>query len=111
MNILITGRHLEVTDAIRRHAETRIAPVLADKDNLKVSSVRVILDYEHKEGTVEILVSMKNHEVLGTAKDHDLYKAIDLAAERLAVQITRHLKRVKEHNAIPTRDAADILTA
>lgn len=109
MNIMITGRHIEVTEAIRNHVAMRVEAVLADTATLKVSSVRVILDYEHKQGAVEILVSMKNHEVIGTARDHDMYKAIDLAADRLATQITRHIKRVKDHRAAPYREVSEMV--
>ncbi len=111
MNIMITGRHIEVTEAIRRRIEELLEAYFADKSNLKVSSVRVILDYAHREGSVDILASMKNHEVLGHARHHDLYKAIDQAVERLAVQTTRHLKRVKDHRSLPVRDAVELLMA
>ncbi len=107
MNIMITGRHIEVTDAIRAKVEAALSSVLADRESLKISSVRVMLDFEKHEGSVDILVSMKNHEVLGQAREHDLYKAVDLAVERLEAQIVRHVKRVQEHQATPIRDAAE----
>ncbi len=108
MNIIITGRHLELTEPIRKHAQTQLADFFADKANLKVSSIRVIMEYEHLLGKVEILVSMKNHEVLSRAEDHDLYKAIDLAVERMTVQVTRHLTKVRAHQAPATRDVEAI---
>ena len=108
MNIIITGRHLELTEPIRKHAQTLLADFFADKANLKVSSIRVILEHEHQLGKVEILVSMKNHEVLSRSEDQDLYKAINQAVDRMAAQITRHLTKVREHQAPATRDVEAI---
>ena len=45
MQILITGRHIEITEDLQKRLESRIEAIFADT-TLKVSSVRVVLDLE-----------------------------------------------------------------
>ena len=95
MTITITGRHLEITPAIRQHAEEKAGKLLKYYDRIK--EVEVVLDGgEAGSKRVEIIVSAEHRNMfLGTETGDDLYACIDQAAHKLERQITEHKDRLR----------------
>jgi putative sigma-54 modulation protein len=85
MNLSISGRQLELTDAIKNY--TKEAVDILYKYNLDIIAVRVIISADEKNGkkgfSVEFVINLaKKETVVIKQKDKDLYAAIDMAAER-----------------------------
>ena len=95
MIITVTCRHLEVTPAIREHAEAKANKILKYYDLIK--EVEIILDgSEAKHKRVEFLVSAEHRNMfVGTQEGDDLYACIDQAAHKLERQITEHKDRFR----------------
>ena len=93
--ITVTGRHLEVTPAIRKHAEEKASKLLKYYDRIK--EIEVILDGStDKHLRVEMIVNAEHHNMfMGTVDGTDLYACIDLAAHKLERQITEHKDRFR----------------
>lgn len=104
MNITLTGRQFEVTSTIREYAEGKINAVLADK-SLNVTSVSMVMDREKSLFTADLVVNCKYHVIEAKGSDFDLYKAIDAAASKVDVQLTRLREKIRDHQAAPMRDA------
>jgi len=101
MVIEITGRHMEVTEAVRQHAQKRAAKLAAVFP--QVESIRVILTTEKYRCVAEIVLSARRHvrlEVKQTCAD--MYAAIDLAFDIMEKRLRRVRERKVDHKARPS---------
>ena len=86
MQITVTGRHMEVTDAIRGHAEEKITRELAEFP--RVQSVHVILTIEKYRHIAEVVAQAPHHiRVEAKEESDDMYASIDRATEKLEKQL------------------------
>ena len=94
MKMIIHGRHLPVTPAIRQYAEEKIGKVSKFFDT--ILEIDVTLSAEKlKTGNyhrVDALIFANGVTVKGSSTEQDLYAAIDDVADVLEVQ----LKKIKE---------------
>jgi putative sigma-54 modulation protein len=91
MNVEYTGRHYEVTSAIRKDVETglaKIRKILADKFETKV-----ILAVEKHRHKAEITISPRNGPLVGVAQAGDMKSAVGEALEHLEKQAVRYKTR------------------
>ena len=85
MNISLTGRQLELTDAIKAHMNTSIETL--SKYNMDIISVSVVATAQTKKGKehsfVEFVINLAHkNSIIIKQNDGDLYAAIDLAIAR-----------------------------
>ena len=99
MNIQITGRHIEVTSAIKSYVDEKIGKVGLYFDN--ISSTKVILTVEKGNQVAEAIIIVPGSEFVAKADDKDLYTAIDKLEDKLARQLTKHKDKLRgnHHNA------------
>lgn len=91
MNVEYTGRHYEVTSAIRKEVESglaKIRKILADKFETKV-----ILAVEKHRHKAEITISPRNGPLVGAAQAGDMKAAVGEALEHLEKQAVRYKTR------------------
>lgn len=97
MRIDVVGKHMDVTDAIREYAETKMEKLLKFFDGTQHISV-VIDETKHREFAVEVVVDVVKHEdLIAHAKGDDLYAAIDLAADKAERQIRDYKEKLRLH--------------
>lgn len=95
MRIDVVGRHFEVTDAIREHAEKKAEKLLKYYDGVQQVVWRINGEDHHHSGEfeVELVVSVVHHEdFVATAREGDVYAAIDQAMHKA----TRQVKEFKD---------------
>ena len=101
MNISLTGRHLELTDAIKAHMNTSIETLA--KYNMDIISVNVVASAQTKKGkehsVVEFVINLAHkNSIIIKQNDDDLYAAIDIAISRAQKAMRRmHDKEVGHH--------------
>ncbi|QDU71168.1 ribosome hibernation-promoting factor, HPF/YfiA family [Mucisphaera calidilacus] len=97
MDIIVTGKHLDVTEPIRDYAEQRLEKITRYYD--RASKAEVILGKEESTGyAVEIIVHVDHHEHFVAEDDgDDLYKCIDLATDKAARQVHDYKEKVRSH--------------
>jgi putative sigma-54 modulation protein len=89
---------MEVTDAIRGHAEEKIARELSEFP--RVQSVRVILAIEKYRHIAEIVVQAPHHIHLESKEESDdMYVSIDRAVEKVEKQLHKVLDKLHEHKS------------
>jgi putative sigma-54 modulation protein len=91
MNVEYTGRHYEVTPAIRREVETgltKIRKILGDRFETKV-----ILAVEKHRHKAEITISPRNGPLVGLAQAKDMVIAVNEAIEHLEKQAMKYKAR------------------
>jgi putative sigma-54 modulation protein len=99
MNVEYTGRHYEVTSAIRKDVEsglTKIRKILGDKFETKV--VLAVEKHRHK---AEITISPRNGPLVGLAQAGDMPSAVSEALDHLEKQAVKYKTRwrtKKRHN-------------
>ncbi len=95
MIITLTGRHMEVTPAIRQHAEDKAGKLPKFYDLIK--EIEIILDGSSgKSKRVEIIVSAEHRNMfVGTTDGDDLYACIDMAVHKVERQISEHKKKFR----------------
>lgn len=100
MNIIVSGRHLSITDAIKSYAEKKVQKLEKYFDRL--IKVQVNLDVESERHRAEMIVSATKGSVLiAEVIDHNIYAAIDRATDKLERQLTRHKEKL--HQKRPRR--------
>jgi len=95
MNIEISGRHFNLTDAMKEHVEKKLATIERFYDG--INDVHVIL--EVTSGTNHVHIQLRgNHLKLDSkSKSHDIYSAFDDAFETLESQIRKYKDRMHCH--------------
>lgn len=88
MNINLTGRHLEITPAIREHVTTKLGKIKRHFDNL--IDISVVLSVDKLQQKVEATVHMSGKTVFAEAEDSNLYVAIDNLVDLLDRQVIKH---------------------
>ena len=97
MRIDVVGRHMEITDAIREYAESKVERLVKIFDGTQ--SIRVVIEQEkHAEFAAEILVDVVKHEdFVSHGKGNDLYAVIDQAADRALRQLRDYKEKLRLH--------------
>jgi putative sigma-54 modulation protein len=88
MNINLTGRHLEITPAIREHVTAKLGKIKRHFDN--VIDINVILSVDKLQQKAEATVHMSGKTVFAETDDGNLYVAIDNLTDLLDRQILKH---------------------
>jgi putative sigma-54 modulation protein len=95
MKLNITGRHFEITPAIKSYLEEKLGKL--DKYGNDIISVNVILDIEKYGNIVETNLTLKRSHVNIKERDKNMYSAIDKAFARIKKILIRHEDKIKTH--------------
>ncbi|MCB4204495.1 ribosome-associated translation inhibitor RaiA [Deferribacterales bacterium Es71-Z0220] len=98
MNIQITVKNVELTDAIRSYVEKKVSKVKKYFD--QVVDVHVVLDVQKNVHMAEILVNAKGVFLKGIEKSEDLYASIDLAIDKIERQLVKYKEKLKSKKLI-----------
>ena len=97
MEVIVSGRHIELDDDIRAYAREKIERLSADFP--KLTTARVVVELERSWRVVEIHLHGKHLALDAKAKSQDVQLSVDAAVEKLAKQLRRHVERLREHRA------------
>lgn len=101
MNLSISGRHLEVTPAIREYVLNKMAKVSRHFDH--VIDTQVMLSVERLKHTAEITMRLRGKDIHCAANDDNLYAAIDLLADKIDRQVIKYKTKVQDHTHDPVK--------
>ena len=100
MEVIVTGRQLDITDAIRAHASERAGRFPRHFDG--VGTVEVVLRKRDRFFEAELIVHVSGREhFVAKGDDTDLYASIDHAADRIERQLHDHKERLRAHKHAP----------
>ena len=95
MEIDITGRHFQITQALRDYALGKIQRL--EKYSLKLESVHVIFEVEKFRHISEITVLGKGLRTKAKEESTDMYAAFDQSFDSIQLQMQRQHDKVKDH--------------
>lgn len=95
MNIIITGRNLEITPALREYAEKKIAKFERYLSNITEALITLsIQKYQHK---AEVLLKVNGYMIQAEGITGEIYSSIDEVVEKLEKQIKKYKEKINSH--------------
>lgn len=109
MKYTIRGQKLEVTDAIRDYAISKIDKMEKYFENPDEVSVKVVFSIRGREQKVEITINSINFDLRSEVSHSDMYAAIDFAVDKLEQQMRKFKSKLmsKERVEIVYDDIID----
>lgn len=104
MNVEFTGKHYEVTPAVRKQVEhglTKLQKILGNKFDS-----HVVLSQEKKRHKAEITVMIRNNSLVGIAEASDMIVAVNEAIEKVDRQAVRFKTKFRAKKRIARKAAA-----
>ncbi|MGD8786026.1 MAG: ribosome-associated translation inhibitor RaiA [Phycisphaerales bacterium] len=97
MLFTISGKHIEITEAIRKHAEEKTSKL--PKYYNSINQVEVIVDGNQGGGTsVEVIARAEHSKVfIGTERGEDTYRCIDMAVHKIERQLRRTKSKERDN--------------
>jgi len=102
--IIITGRHIEITDAIREYSHKKIESLHLDYP--RIIEAKIILDVEHHRQIAEIILFCADHiHIEAKSTTEDIYASIDESIAKIARRMRKFKTRLlKSHR--PRKDGS-----
>jgi len=102
MEMIVKGRRMDVTPAIREYAEQKIGRVAKILDSMLMSAEVELYTERNRsieKGQVaEVTVYTKGPVIRAKEASSDLYAAIDLVSEKLERQVRKYKTKVVDHH-------------
>lgn len=100
MQSTITGRHMEVTPALKNYVSTKLARL--ERHHVPpTTTTQVILAVEKLDHKAEAIMKVSGETVCAKAVKNDMYAAIDALMDKLDRQLIRHKEQRSRHHATP----------
>ena len=97
MQINLTSKHLELTDAIRKHIDEKLSKLPRYYSSISQSDV-IIEGNEGGNKSVEIIVRAEHsHIFIAKETGTDLYTCIDMAVHKVERQIHAHKEKERDN--------------
>ncbi len=96
MQISVTGHHIDITEALKNHIESKFERLERHFDN--VSDVHVILGIEKINKKAEATVQISGAKLFAEDHQEDMYAAIDSLVDKLDRQARKHKEKSTSHN-------------
>jgi len=96
MNIKVTGKNIEITEAIRQYVNEKADRL--EKFEGSNTELNVVCKVEREEQIVEMQLSHNGEFIKIEEKNDDLYASIDLALDRLERQMRKSKEKVADKN-------------
>ena len=109
MKLLIHGRNLDVTPAIRDYTETKISRAITHfGDMVKEADVHLSVARNPRvpQQIVEVTMFANGTVIRAQERSENLYASIDLVANKLSRQLHRYKDRLHERNHGPVHRSA-----
>ncbi len=95
MQVIVTGHHLDITDALKAHVDAKFEKLARHFDN--VTDVHVILSVEKLVQKAEATLQLSGAKLFAEDHQEDMYAAIDEMVDKLERQITKHKEKTGSH--------------
>ncbi len=101
MRLRITGRHLDITSALKSYAETRFGRL--DRYELRVGSLQVVLGVEKLRHMAEVIGTVNGRPLQAKTSTREMYATIDALVDRVDAQFRKWKGRLVSRKSGGTR--------
>lgn len=95
MQLNISGHHLDITKAIKQHAEEKLSKIKHHFDYL--INVNMILEVEKGVQKAEATIHISGTDLFAKAQSSDMYVSIDQLVNKLDAQVRKHKEKLNNH--------------
>jgi len=107
MQVSITGRHVELTDAMKDYVNDKLQHLKHSFDH--VVDVHVVLSVEKFRQRSEVSMQVSGINIHGSHETDDMYASIDGVMDKLNRQLKRYRAKLRKHSTQHgQRDTRDI---
>lgn len=105
VQILVTGRHMEVTDEVREFVLSKAGKLSKFYD--RIHEIEVILDHESEEFSAEMIVRADHkHTIVASGTGPEIVSLVDGIAEKLEKQLKKLKEKRRNHKGGLAADGA-----
>lgn len=104
MNVSISGRHMEVTDALRGHISEGLGKLASHFD--KVIDADVVLGIEKHRHIAEVNLHANGVRIHSKESSLDMYASVDAVLHKLEKQCLKYKGRINRHSPRPVVEQA-----
>jgi putative sigma-54 modulation protein len=95
MNIIVNGRHLEVTPALKSYAEEKLKKF--DRYLSQITEATVTLTVEKYRHKAEVLIKANGVLIQAEGVTGEIYSSIDEVVEKLEKQVKKYKEKLVSH--------------
>ena len=96
MHIILSGHHVDITDALRNYVNDKMGRLERHFDN--VTELHVVLSVEKLQQKAEATLLLSGNKLHADAIDADMYAAIDSLVDKLDRQVKKHKEKLTDHH-------------
>jgi len=109
MNIIVNGRHLEITPALRSYAEEKLKKF--DRYLSHITEATVTLSIEKYRHKAEVLLKANGMLIQAEGVTGEVYSAIDEVVEKLEKQVKKYKEKLVSHRKGEGKSAPEVVPA
>jgi len=95
MQVLITGRHMDMTEALQDYVKSKVERVGKYLENIKEADVTLSVEkYRH---SAEVTIKANGITINGEEETDDMYSSIDLVMEKIERQVKKYKEKIRHH--------------
>lgn len=101
MQLTIQGKQIDVGDALRKHVNDKVEELNAKYFNHATDGTVTFSREGHGHGLIRVHIAVrvgKNISVVAEATENDPYLSFDVACNKVAKQLRRYKRRLRDHN-------------
>ena len=102
MQLNITGRHIDITQALRKYIEQKLQKL--EKYSTRPIVASTILSVEKKRHLVELFVTLDKRRILAKEETDKMYQSIDRAILTIDRQLKRQKDKIRTNTKIRSRN-------
>lgn len=96
-NVHVTGRHMEVTEAMKNYAIEKITKISPISD--RIIDLWITMDIQKMEHRIDVILKVDHMKITAEGVSDNMYASIDQVVAKLKSQISRYRKRIRDHQA------------
>ena len=96
MQLSISGRHIDVTDALKDYVTGKLTKL--ERHYGHITNIHVVLSVDKVDQRAEATAHVSGAELFADAVSEDLYAAVDMLADKLDRQVIKHKERLIERH-------------
>ena len=109
MQVLVRGRNVDVTNALKEYVEKRVGKLEKFLDNL--GEAQVTLSVENQSHKVEVTIPVNGMILRGEETTGDMYTSIDMVVDKLEKQIEKYKGKLIRRRGQSKKMAAEAVLA
>ena len=95
MKVNFTGRHVEVSEALKEHAHARLDKLASFLDDIIDVHVIFSVEKQHRH-TAEITLKTRAANLVASAESQDMYGSLNQAVDKLEAQAHKILDKLSD---------------